>query len=216
MNITCHLVSSFPNSIGERNCLRNSVAPLSKIGAKWNFAGNKGRSQIEFGNERQLFCDRLPSPPLGQRRLPKRRSSRLGFTLMEMIIVLSIIALLMGLVIMNLGGVQDVAKIKKAQADLIALREALSTYEVQTGTLPTTDQGLKALWAKPTTDPVPDQWHKIMDEEVLDPWGHSYKYQNPGKHNTDGYDVYSMGPDGQDGTEDDIGNWKAEKSASSQ
>ena len=137
------------------------------------------------------------------------RSSRLGFTLMEMIIVLTIIALLMGLVIMNLSGIGDVAKIKKTQADILAFKEALSTYQLQTGTLPTTDQGLKALWQKPTTDPVPDQWHRIMDEEVLDPWGHSYKYLNPGKHNTDGYDVYSTGPDGQDGGDDNIGNWKA-------
>jgi len=127
---------------------------------------------------------------------------------MEMIIVLTIIALLMGLVIMNLGGIGDVAKIKKTQADILAFKEALSTYQLQTGTLPTTDQGLKALWQKPTTDPIPDQWHRIMDEEVLDPWGRSYKYLNPGKHNTDGYDVYSTGPDGQDGGDDNIGNWK--------
>ena len=137
--------------------------------------------------------------------------SKRGFTLMEMIIVLSIIALLMGLVIMNLGGVQDVAKIKKAKADIIAFKIALSTYQMQTGVLPTTDQGLKALWEKPTTDPIPDQWHRIMDEEVVDPWGHPYKYQNPGKHNPDGYDIYSTGEDGQDGTDDDIGNWSTAK-----
>jgi general secretion pathway protein G len=135
---------------------------------------------------------------------------------MEMIIVLSIIALLMGLVIMNLGGVQDVAKFKKTQADILALKEALSTYQLQTGTLPTTDQGLKALWQKPTTEPVPDQWHRIMDEEVVDPWGRSYKYLNPGKHNPDGYDVYSTGPDGQDGGDDNIGNWSTAKSATTQ
>jgi general secretion pathway protein G len=142
------------------------------------------------------------------------RSSRLGFTLMEMIIVLSIIALLMGLVIANLGGVTDVAKGKKTQADIQAFRIALSAYQLQTGTLPTTDQGLKALWAKPTTEPIPDQWRKIMDDEVDDPWNHPYQYQNPGKHNPDGYDVYSLGPDGQAGTDDDIGNWKAMPTAS--
>jgi general secretion pathway protein G len=145
--------------------------------------------------------------------LGTRNKGRRGFTLMEMIIVLTIIALLMGLVIMNLSGIGDVAKIKKTQADVLAFREALSTYQLQTGTLPTNEQGLKALWAKPTSDPVPDQWHRIMDEEVLDPWGHSYKYLNPGKHNTDGYDVYSTGPDGQDGGDDNIGNWKSGKSS---
>ena len=157
------------------------------------------------------FCvtARVTSPRSRRARATK---SKRGFTLMEMIIVLTIIALLMGLVIMNLGGIGDVAKIKKTQADILAFKEALSTYQLQTGTLPTTDQGLKALWAKPTTDPIPDQWHRIMDEEVLDPWNHSYKYQNPGKHNTDGYDVYSTGPDGQDGSDDNIGNWKAKPS----
>jgi general secretion pathway protein G len=147
------------------------------------------------------------------RRLRAAKDKR-GFTLMEMIIVLSIIALLMGLVIMKFGGFTEIAKIKKVQADLLAFKEGLSAYELQTGMMPSSDQGLKALWVKPTAEPVPDQWHRVMDEEVLDPWGRSYKYLNPGKHNTDGYDVWSTGPDGQDGAEDNIGNWKAEKSGS--
>ncbi len=130
---------------------------------------------------------------------------------MEMIIVLSIIALLMGLVIMNLNPIKGVAETKKVQADILALKEALSAYQLQTGTLPTSAQGLKSLWHFPTEDPIPDQWHKIMDEEVVDPWGHSYKYSNPGKHNPDGYDVYSMGEDGQDGADDNIGNWSTAK-----
>ncbi len=117
----------------------------------------------------------------------------------------------MGLVIMNLNPIKGVAETKKVQADILALKEALSAYQLQTGTLPTTAQGLKSLWQKPTEDPIPDQWHKIMDEEVVDPWGHSYKYVNPGKHNTDGFDVYSTGPDGQDGADDNIGNWKPAK-----
>jgi general secretion pathway protein G len=151
-------------------------------------------------------------PAAMRANLLRRQRSKRGFTLMEMIIVLTIIALLMGLVIMKFGGFTDIAKGKKAQADLLAFKEALSAYELQTGTLPTTEQGLAALWQKPTQEPVPDQWHKVMDEEVKDPWGRSYKYVNPGKHNTDGYDVYSTGQDGQDGAEDNIGNWSTPKS----
>ena len=132
---------------------------------------------------------------------------------MEMIIVLSIIALLMGLVIMNLSPIQGVAQHKKAQADILALKEALSAYQLQTGVLPTSDQGLKVLWQKPTTDPIPDQWRKIMDEEVVDPWGRPYHYLNPGKHNPDGYDVYSTGSTGQDGGDDEIGNWSTKASS---
>jgi general secretion pathway protein G len=131
-----------------------------------------------------------------------------GFTLIEMLIVLSIIALLMAMVIYNLTGVTDVAQGQKAGSDILTLKEALATYQLQTGSLPTTEQGLKALWEKPVAEPVPDRWKRIMDDEVKDPWGHSYQYVNPGKHNPDRYDLFSMGPDGLPDTEDDIGNWK--------
>ena len=132
---------------------------------------------------------------------------------MEMIIVLSIIALLMGLVIMNLSPIQGIAQERKAKADIQALKIALSAYQLQTGAYPTQEQGLKSLWAKPTVEPIPDNWRPVMEEEVLDPWNHSYQYLNPGKHNPDRYDVFSMGPDGQTGTDDDIGNWSNNKSA---
>ena len=141
------------------------------------------------------------------------KKSRRGFTLFEMLMVLSIIALLMGLVIYSLGGVTGDAQRQKAKADILTLREALSAYQMECGTLPTTEQGLKALWAMPTAEPLPQHWSKQMDEEVKDPWGNSYQYQNPGKHNPDGYDVFSMGPDGQAGTDDDIGNWKPASTA---
>jgi general secretion pathway protein G len=141
------------------------------------------------------------------------RTSRLGFTLMEMIIVLGIIALLMGLVIMNLSPIQGIAQEKKAAADILTFKEALAGYQLQTGSLPTTEQGLKALWVKPTVEPVPSRWRAVMEEETLDPWGHSYMYRNPGKHNPDKYDVFSMGPDGQSDTTDDIGNWSDEKAS---
>jgi general secretion pathway protein G len=144
------------------------------------------------------------------------RSSRRGFTLMEMIIVLSIIALLMGLVIMNLSPITGIAQDRKARADIQALKVALSAYQLQTGSYPTQEQGLKALWAKPTTEPVPDNWRPVMEEEVLDPWNHPYQYSIPGKHNPDKYDVFSMGQDGQAGTDDDIGNWSTAKSTASQ
>ncbi len=85
----------------------------------------------------------------------------------------------------------------------------LLAYETQTGSLPTTEQGLQVLWNKPTTEPVPDNWRAEMDSPILDPWGHPYQFRIPGKHNPKTYDVFSMGPDGQPDTDDDIGNWKA-------
>jgi general secretion pathway protein G len=139
------------------------------------------------------------------------RSNRRGFTLMEMLIVLTIIALLMGMVIFQVTDLSGGAKRQKVQADLLGFKEMLASYQLDNNTLPTTEQGLSALWTKPTVEPVPDHWSKKLDEETLDPWGHHYQYTNPGKRNPDKYDIYSMGEDGLPGTDDDIGNWPEAK-----
>ena len=75
------------------------------------------------------------------------RTSRLGFTLMEMLIVLSIIALLMGMVIMQVTSMSAGAEKTKVKADLLAFKVMLAAYQLDNGTLPTTEQGLKALWS---------------------------------------------------------------------
>jgi general secretion pathway protein G len=135
------------------------------------------------------------------------RSSRAsGFTLIEMIIVLTIIGLLVGMAMYNLGDVGASAKIQKVKADLLTFKELLAEYQLDNGTLPTTDQGIKIFWTRPATDPPP-HWRALLDQETLDPWNHPYQYLNPGKHNPDKYDVWSMGPDGKTDTDDDIGNW---------
>jgi len=127
---------------------------------------------------------------------------------MEMLIVLTIIALLMGMVIFQVSESGESAKRIKVQADILAFKEMLASYQLDNGTLPTTEQGLKALWVKPSTEPIPQHWHALLDgEETMDPWGHPYQYLNPGKHNPDRYDISSMGPDGLPDTPDDIGNW---------
>jgi general secretion pathway protein G len=135
---------------------------------------------------------------------------------MEMLIVLSIIALLMGMVIFQISTNTDDAKREKVQADILTFKEMLASYELGNGMLPTTEQGIKVLWTKPTVEPIPPRWHAELDNETLDPWGHPYQYRNPGKHNPDKYDVFSMGPDGQPDTDDDIGNWPDAKTAKSQ
>jgi general secretion pathway protein G len=140
---------------------------------------------------------------------PSVRAGRRGFTLMEMLIVLTIIALLMGMVIFKVRDLTSGAKPEKVNADLLTFKEMLASYELDNGTLPTNDQGIKALWDKPTVEPVPPRWHAELDSEVLDPWGHPYQYRNPGKHNPDKYDIFSMGEDGLPDTDDDIGNWQS-------
>jgi general secretion pathway protein G len=138
---------------------------------------------------------------------PHRSFARGGFTLMEMLIVLSIIALLTAMVMYNLTGVTDTARKQKVQSDLLGFKEMLAAYQLESGALPTTEQGLKVLWARPTAEPIPQHWRAMLESETLDPWQHSYQYRNPGKHNPDRYDVFSTGPDGQVDTADDIGNW---------
>jgi general secretion pathway protein G len=137
-----------------------------------------------------------------------RRASRRGFTLIEMIIVLTIIGLLVSMAIYSMHDFGDTARVQKVNADLLSLKEALAEYQLDNGSLPTTEQGLKILWERPTTDPPP-HWRAVFDEKPLDPWQHEYQYLNPGKHNPDRYDVWSMGPDGKSDTADDLGNWTA-------
>ncbi len=147
---------------------------------------------------------------------PFRRHSQRGFTLMEMLLVLTIIALLMGMVIYHLTGIGESAKIQKVQADLLGFKELLAAYQLESGSLPTTEQGLKALWSKPTAEPVPQHWRALLESETLDPWNHPYQYRNPGKYNTDRYDIFSMGPDGLPDTDDDIGYWSTTSQAVTQ
>ena len=141
------------------------------------------------------------------------KSDRRGFTLMEMLIVLSIIALLMGMAIFNLTGFKESAQTQKVQADLLTIKEELALYQLDAGSLPTTEQGLKALVAKPTVEPIPQHWRACAKEDTLDPWNHSYQYRIPAKHSSEEYDLFSMGPDGLPDTEDDLGNWKTTSSS---
>jgi len=133
---------------------------------------------------------------------------------MEMLIVLGIIGLLVSMVIYKLAPVQGVAEDQKVDSDILTFKESLAAYQLESGALPTTEQGLKVLWEKPTVEPIPDRWKQIIEDEVKDPWGHAYEYRNPGKHNPDRYDIFSDGPDGLPDTDDDIGNWKKAPSAS--
>jgi len=126
---------------------------------------------------------------------------------MEMLIVLAIIALLLGVAMHSLTGIRENAQKERVQADISSFKELLVAYELESGSLPTTEQGLQALWTKPTVEPIPQHWRALLDQPALDPWGHPYVYLNPGKHNPDKYDVYSMGPTGQPDAPDAIGNW---------
>lgn len=131
-----------------------------------------------------------------------------GFTLMEMILVVVIIGLLAALVMPKIIGKLGQAKVKATRGQIAGLKSGLIAFEMTCGRLPTTAEGLRALIEKPTSLPETAQWERFLDEHVIpkDPWARDYLYRQPGTVNTDGYDLLSLGPDGQEGTDDDIGN----------
>jgi len=138
--------------------------------------------------------------------IPRTRTS--GFTLMEMMLVLFIIALILGGGVYMMQNVGQDAEISKAGADIKTWETNLIRYKTKALLLPTQQQGLESMVTKPTSDPVPKKWTPMAKQEALmDPWGRKYQYRNPGKHNPQSYDVFSAGPDGQEGTDDDVGNW---------
>lgn len=135
------------------------------------------------------------------------RPSTSGFTLVEMVLVLGIVALLVGAGIVSLTGVLDSGKKTRSKGDLNTLTAALRAYEVDNMFLPTTEQGLAALLEKPTSRPAPANWTAKLKKPLLDGWGNPYHYRRPGTKDKGGFDVYSAGPDGIADSADDIGSW---------
>jgi len=127
-----------------------------------------------------------------------------GFTLMEIMLVVLIIALLAAMLIGNsadfLGWGQD-ARVK---GDISTMRTMLTMYRGGAGNYPSTSQGLKALVSRPDGEPRPVTWRQVTDKVPVDPWGHEYVYACPGQKNPNSFDLYSAGKDGQAGTQDDV------------
>lgn len=132
--------------------------------------------------------------------------ARAGFTLIELLLVMVILSILAAVVVPKFVGQSERARITAAHTDISTLEGALDLFELDAGRYPTTEEGLTALIQQP---PNVNEWHGsyIKRSMPLDPWKHQYVYKCPGEHNTDSYDLYSLGPDGQEGGNDDIGNW---------
>jgi general secretion pathway protein G len=129
-----------------------------------------------------------------------------GFTLLEMVIVLGIIAMILGGAIFAMKGIGDSAKISQVEADFKAIETSLMSYQLLAGNYPTTQQGLQALVSKPTSTPVPRRWNQNAKNVPLDPWKNEYQYRFPGSKNASEPEIYSKGKDGIDRTDDDISN----------
>lgn len=137
----------------------------------------------------------------------KRRLSR-GFTLVEILLVVTIIAALAAMVVPRLAGRSEKARIAAAEADIRAnIATGLKMYEIDMGTFPSTAESLEALFKAPSGTGS-TAWHgPYLENKPVDPWGRPYQYKSPGGHNPNGYDLYSFGRDGTE-SNDDIGNWK--------
>ena len=122
-------------------------------------------------------------------------------------LVVGIIMLLLGAGIYMMSGQFDIGRLARVQADLQMLSTSLKTYEMTNGNLPTGSQGLRALVEMPGNDPKPRQWIQLLTQLPKDPWNNEYVYIRPGRRNPKGFDIFSKGADGQENTEDDIGNW---------
>lgn len=137
----------------------------------------------------------------------KAKNKQRGFTLLEVMVVIVIIGLLGSVVVQNLMGNMDTAKIQKSVQDINALETSLSMYKMDNYKYPSTEQGLEALVEETDVEPLPRRFPNGGYVKRLpdDPWGNEYQLLNPGENGD--IDIFTMGPDGEPGTEDDIGNW---------
>jgi general secretion pathway protein G len=146
---------------------------------------------------------------LYQNRINSRSylTSKSGFSLLEIVIAIALLVLISGVVITNLDSVFGAGQENTARLFVKeTIRTPLTTYRSDTGSFPTTEQGLEALVKAPEGV---SNWKGpyLRDSSVpKDPWGRPYQYRYPGEKNPLSYDVWSLGPDGQD-NETNIGNW---------
>ncbi len=141
--------------------------------------------------------------------MSKVRSNQ-GFTLLEIIVVVAIIAILAAYIAPKVAGRVDDARISKAKSDIRVLESSLELYKLDNFVYPSSEQGLDALVNKPTGGTELKNWREggYIKKLTKDPWGNEYQYQYPGSNSE--FDVFSLGSDaavGGTGEAADIGNW---------
>lgn len=140
--------------------------------------------------------------------MPPRHALRTGFTILELLLVLAILAVLAGIVASRFSGQSQAAKVKAAKTQLSNLNLALNRFEIDLGRYPTSSEGLLVLVEKPG-DGAKSWQGPYLDGNAIPPdqWGNAWNYRYPGQHRSDGFDLWSNGPDGREGGGDDIANW---------
>jgi general secretion pathway protein G len=140
-----------------------------------------------------------------------------GFTLIELLVVIVILSILATFVGSKIMSKPEEARRTQAKIQIESLENALKMYRLDNGEFPSTEQGLKALVEKPSVGNVPRNWREggYLDKNKVpkDPWKNDYIYLVPGMKNSDSFDLFSYGADGQaggEGNDADIGNWEEE------
>lgn len=132
------------------------------------------------------------------------KRNRRGFTLIELMLVLVILAVLAAVVVPKFSNRSEQARETAAKTDVSVIEGALDQFEVDNGRYPDNNEGLRALVEQPAGL---QNWHGPYVKRLNnDPWGNAYIYRYPGTHNPNSYDLYSLGKDGREGN-DDIANW---------
>ncbi len=137
-----------------------------------------------------------------------------GFTLIEVLVVVAILAILAGLIVPKIMDRPDQARVVAAKNDIRAIMSALNLYRLDSGVYPTTEQGLAALVRRPETGEGPRNWKQggYLERLPKDPWKNDYQFLNPGVQGE--VDVFSFGADGKPGGEGynaDIGTWNLDQ-----
>jgi general secretion pathway protein G len=179
---------------------------MNEVRRRWQYGTNFPTTFASHGVSfpANLSPDKQPPIFMKIHQTTTKIRRRAGFTLLEMVIVLGIIAMILGGAIFAMRGIGDAAKLRQADADFSSFQSALAMYKLNAGSFPTTQQGMKALVDKPTTTPVPRRWVQVMSKMPTDPWGADYIYRFPGKQRANDFEIISKGPDGLENSGDDL------------
>lgn len=137
---------------------------------------------------------------LSKEKFGKLKKLMRGFSLIEIMVVVTLMAILIGVGTVYFMGQLEEGKIKTAQALSYEIAKAVELYKLRMGSYPTQSEGLEVLVNPP-------RGKSFYDKLPLDPWNREFNYAIPGTHNPKSFDVWSNGPDGTGGPENEIGNW---------